>query len=182
MNKSSNKKNIEYTSFAVLLGFSTFFGFLENSSAMGLSILAGSIGLAFVNIDKISKFKGAGFEAEMRDQQIGAIIEKETEPEKSNENADETADIKTYSELTQVQKDVLIALNNPNYTWRSLTGIATDTQRTTNTIYQTLKYLMDNSLVQSSGGHKSLKWALTIEGRKIISILQDNEKNSVEQY
>ncbi|WP_417684989.1 hypothetical protein [Pseudidiomarina gelatinasegens] len=35
------------------------------TAEMGMAILAGAIGLAFVNIDKISKFKGAGFEAEM---------------------------------------------------------------------------------------------------------------------
>ncbi|MFL1467391.1 hypothetical protein [Marinobacter sp. HN1S83] len=35
------------------------------TAEMGLAILAGSIGLAFTNIDKIARFKGAGFEAEM---------------------------------------------------------------------------------------------------------------------
>ncbi|MEL7797955.1 hypothetical protein [Idiomarina loihiensis] len=35
------------------------------TAEMGMAILAGSVSLAFVNIDKIAKFKGAGFEAEM---------------------------------------------------------------------------------------------------------------------
>lgn len=33
---------------------------------MGLIIVAGAIGLAFLNTDKIQRFKGAGFEAEMK--------------------------------------------------------------------------------------------------------------------
>ena len=33
---------------------------------MGIIVVAGAIGLAFLNIDKIQRFKGAGFEAEMK--------------------------------------------------------------------------------------------------------------------
>jgi hypothetical protein len=49
----------------MLLGISSAYGFMGMTVEMGLAILAGSIGLAFSNIDKIAKFKGAGFEAEM---------------------------------------------------------------------------------------------------------------------
>jgi hypothetical protein len=38
---------------------------MSMATEMGLAILAGALGLAFSNLDKISKFKGAGFEAEM---------------------------------------------------------------------------------------------------------------------
>lgn len=41
-------------------------GLLSKPKEMGLFIIAGSIALAFANIDKIQRFKGAGFEAEMR--------------------------------------------------------------------------------------------------------------------
>jgi len=44
---------------------------------MGLAIVAGSIALAFSYIDKIQKFKGAGFEAEMR-QQVEMMVAKES--------------------------------------------------------------------------------------------------------
>jgi hypothetical protein len=49
----------------MLLGISSAYGFMGMTAEMGLAIIAGSIGLAFTNIDKISRFKGAGFEAEM---------------------------------------------------------------------------------------------------------------------
>lgn len=41
-------------------------GLLGKPTEMGLYIVAGGIALAFANIDKIQRFKGAGFEAEMR--------------------------------------------------------------------------------------------------------------------
>ncbi|MCG8514690.1 MAG: hypothetical protein MI740_11145 [Halanaerobiales bacterium] len=43
-----------------------YFGYIGKSTEMGLAIVAGAIVAAFINIDKIQRFKGAGFEAEMR--------------------------------------------------------------------------------------------------------------------
>ena len=63
--ESSIKDIFSIFSYTMLLGISSIFGFMNMVEEMGLAILAGSIGLAFANIDKISKFKGAGFEAEM---------------------------------------------------------------------------------------------------------------------
>ncbi len=42
------------------------FGYLDKHTAMGFSVVAGSIAAAFLNIDKFQKFKGGGFEAELR--------------------------------------------------------------------------------------------------------------------
>jgi hypothetical protein len=42
------------------------FGLLGRPAEMGLVALAGAIGMAFTNIDRIQRFKGAGFEAEMK--------------------------------------------------------------------------------------------------------------------
>ncbi|BET59161.1 hypothetical protein GEO60473_22010 [Geobacter sp. 60473] len=53
-------------SFAFLLGVSTAFGYAGNIGAMSLSIVAGAIGMAFANLDKFQKIKGAGFEAELK--------------------------------------------------------------------------------------------------------------------
>lgn len=50
--------------FAFILGGSFYFGYVERPAEMGLAIVAGSIALAFSYIDKIQKFKGAGFEKE----------------------------------------------------------------------------------------------------------------------
>ena len=74
------KNHQQIASYVVLLGGTLVLGLMGLPVEMGLSIVAGSIALAFLNIDKISKFKGAGFEAEMREQ-ITAIVNKETEPE-----------------------------------------------------------------------------------------------------
>ena len=43
-----------------------YFGFIGKPTEMGIMVVAGSLAVAFLNIDKIQKFKGAGFEAEMK--------------------------------------------------------------------------------------------------------------------
>lgn len=43
-----------------------YFGYIGKPTEMGIMVIASSITVAFLNIDKIHKFKGAGFEAEMR--------------------------------------------------------------------------------------------------------------------
>lgn len=48
------------------LGLAVMFGVMGQPSEMGIIVVAGAIGLAFLNIDKIQRFKGAGFEAEMK--------------------------------------------------------------------------------------------------------------------
>jgi hypothetical protein len=42
------------------------FGWIGKTTEMGLMIVAGSITAAFLNINSIQRFKGAGFEAEMK--------------------------------------------------------------------------------------------------------------------
>lgn len=53
-------------SFIVIVVPSLYFGYLGKTVEMGLAIVSGAIAAAFLNIDKFSRFKGAGFEAEMR--------------------------------------------------------------------------------------------------------------------
>ena len=51
----------------VLIILSVFvFGLKGQSTEMGIAVIASSIFLAFANLDKFAKFKGAGFEAELR--------------------------------------------------------------------------------------------------------------------
>lgn len=52
--------------FLIIVAPGCFFGYLGKTTEMGLAILAGSIATAFLNIDKIQSFKGAGFEAQMK--------------------------------------------------------------------------------------------------------------------
>ena len=49
----------------MLLGVAVF-GYLDKVAAATVTVLAGAIGMAFANLDKIELFKGAGFEARMR--------------------------------------------------------------------------------------------------------------------
>src|SRR2546426_1889427 len=44
---------------------------MGRSTEMGLAIIAGSLASAFINLDKFQRFKGAGFEAELR-----AVVDK----------------------------------------------------------------------------------------------------------
>lgn len=48
------------------LGLAVMFGVMGKPTEMGIIVVAGAIALSFLNIDKIQKFKGAGFEAEMK--------------------------------------------------------------------------------------------------------------------
>ena len=59
---------IDKTVIGSLLTFiaAVLFGLLGKATEMGLIVVAGAVGLAFFNLDKIERFKGAGFEAEMK--------------------------------------------------------------------------------------------------------------------
>lgn len=53
-------------SLLLILGPSLYFGYLGKPTEMGLSIVGGAVASAFLNLEKFDRFKGAGFEAEMR--------------------------------------------------------------------------------------------------------------------
>jgi hypothetical protein len=74
----NNMKAIRFFAWAYIFIVPVTFGFLEKAGIMTASILAGCLILAFAYIDKVKKFKGAGFEAEMREaiNEAYATIEK----------------------------------------------------------------------------------------------------------
>lgn len=80
---SSNARDIPFkriTSVAlyvVLIGLPAVFGFMDKPAQMGLTIAAAFVGLAFLNLDRIRRFKAGSLEAEMRDavEQAYATIE-----------------------------------------------------------------------------------------------------------
>ncbi|CAM8662101.1 hypothetical protein MCEMIEM13_01801 [Comamonadaceae bacterium] len=61
-------KQIWFTAIAsiLMMGLALLFGLLGKPTEMGLMIVAGAIAISFLNIDRIQRFKGAGFEAEMK--------------------------------------------------------------------------------------------------------------------
>ena len=61
---ASNDRSVVSALIILLPGL--VFGILARPTEMGLAIIGGAIAAAFLNMDKIQRFRGAGFEAEMK--------------------------------------------------------------------------------------------------------------------
>lgn len=147
-------------SFAVLLLVSSALGFLGKPTEMGLAIIAGALGLAFSNIDKLSKFKGAGFEAEMK--MVEAIIESQTEPSSEQKEEARRADA-----ITDNENRVLKSLQKPGYTWRYAKTVAGEVSRPLHEIESTLSSLMSRGLAKRAAGSNGEIWAATAVGKSV---------------
>jgi predicted transcriptional regulator len=156
----------QIASFILLLLGTFTFGLLGKTTEMGLCILAGAISLAFTNIDKISKFKGAGFEAEMREKAVDAIIAKEAEPEQNETGL--IFSLKSYG-LDENTRQVVNALGNSKYTWRTLSGIAKESGLSKNAIKESVNWLMLNGLVIQAGSKIYANWGLSEDGRNLYN-------------
>lgn len=148
---------LAFFSAIVLLIVSSAFGYMSMPTEMGLSVLAGALGLAFSNLDKISEFSGAGFSAKMKDQ-IQAVVEKETEQD--------TAEVKPQT-LSADNSNVIRALADPKYTWRTLPGICKQTSLSESAAWKVLVSLAKQDLVRVGNNNKTgeMIWALTQTGR-----------------
>ena len=161
------------TKFAQIAAFITLllgplvFGFLGKPTEMGLCILAASIALAFSNIEKLKRFKGAGFEAEMLERQVEAMVAKEAEPDVQR---DTSVSVKGYG-LDQSTRAVVQALGNSKYTWRTVNGIALETGQTPPAVRKALDWLMLNDLAVQIGTTRNLNWGLSEEGRALANHL-----------
>ncbi len=60
------RKIKEYSGFIVMIASIFVFGLMGKSTEMGMAVVASALLLVFLNLEKFSKFKGAGFEAELR--------------------------------------------------------------------------------------------------------------------
>uniref|UniRef100_UPI00405761D4 hypothetical protein n=1 Tax=Candidatus Electronema sp. TaxID=2698783 RepID=UPI00405761D4 len=164
-NDEKLKRIMQVCSFLVLLLGSTLFGSFGKTAEMGLAIVAGCLSLAFANLDKIAKFKGAGFEAEMRDKvediqgKVDTITAKETEPS--------GLAIRAYSLNDDSTKQVLKCLGDSKYTWRSLSGISNDAKLSMDNVQKSLNWLNSNGLAIQLGlarQDRQENWGLTEEG------------------
>jgi hypothetical protein len=155
---------LKFFSVAVLLIVPCYFGYMGQSTEMGLAILAGALGLAFSNIDKLSEFSGAGFSAKMKDQ-IQAVVEKETETTLLSNGESETV------HASPIEASVLKALSNPKYTWRTLLGISKDASCSESEAWTVLVNLVGNKFVQVANKNKTgeMIWALTTKGRQLAA-------------
>lgn len=128
---------------------------------MGLAILAGALGLAFSNIEKISRFKGAGFEAEMR--KVETIIDNQTEPTpQQKEKAQEIG------KLHEIEIQILETLQGSSYTWRYSSTIANILARSEQDIQETLRSMMKRGLVKNGQGSNREIWATTVIGKSAL--------------
>lgn len=157
---------VQVCGYATLLGGALLFGALGRSVEMGLAIVAGALALAFSEIERFRRIKGAGFEAELWDQ-IVAVVEKETEspPLEVDKEASPLS-----ASVDSSTKNVMNALQHPEYTWRYLGGIKQDTKLESNKVSQTLKWLVENGYARRSQGKHGPIWSLTEEGRHLNTI------------
>jgi hypothetical protein len=159
--------------FIFILVASSFFGYIGKPTEMGLAILAGAIALAFANIDKIRRFKGAGFEAEMREQ-LNTIVAKETEP--LREEGGLKFNFKGYG-TDDATRQVITALGNPKYTWRTIAGIEEGTSLGKQQIMTSINWLVENHLVTEARGQQGKVWGLSPEGRNLLNAILATEKS-----
>lgn len=158
------KNVIQFASFSVLLFGTFFFGYSHQPTEMGLIILASTLSLAFSNIDKIQRFKGAGFEAEMN--MMKTIIDKETEPLSPSNGLAFRSKIIDFDEQTQ---KVLKCLDHPSYTWRYARTVATETNLKNEDVEAILEKLERGNFVSQADGANGIIWGLTINGRQLLT-------------
>ena len=156
-----------------LLAGSFYFGMKQLPVEMGTTILAASIALAFLNIDRIRKFKGAGFEAEMHEK-VEALVAKETEPPEAPEIEKPTPPKLSSASIQEsdVVSIVVQALGNSKYTWRSIAGLATEIQLHKRTVHNVLHTLHKLGQVVSATTSGKTTWALTEAGRELLNSLR----------
>jgi len=159
--------HLTWCSAAVLLGVSSVLGLIGNNSAMALSVAAGALGLAFANIDKIQRFKGAGFEAEMV-HKMEAIVEKETEPEAEIEDPSYWY---ATTPLGQEEQRVIQALANPAFTWRYVSGLSKESGFSKDKVRSILNLLEKKQFAERSSNEKGEIWTPSRRGRNAAILL-----------
>ncbi|ARC94519.1 hypothetical protein B6A42_23715 [Vibrio coralliilyticus] len=171
-NKEPNKV-LQCLSGTVMLGVSLYFGSMSKPTEMALAITAGFLGLIFANLDKFKSFRAGNLEAQLREEQIEAVLEKETET--SIEGIDEVnAQVPSVNLVSESSKNVLTALQDHKYTWRYVSGLSKETNLTRIQIKESLQWLSENGYVKKSLGKNGEIWASTPEGRYLFALIRFN--------
>ncbi len=155
----------------MLLVVSSIYGFLSLSAEMALAILAGSIGLAFANIDKVAKFKGAGFEAEMN--MFHTMLENQTEP-----TIEQKQQAKAQNNLTHDESCILVCLLKPGYTWRYASTISSETGISPPELVDYLYSLMVKGFAKNGSGAKGEIWSITALGKSVQDQHRTHQKQT----
>ncbi|MGE0081717.1 MAG: hypothetical protein AB7U81_10505 [Thiohalomonadaceae bacterium] len=159
------KKTVQLVAYAVLLPGTLAFGLLGRPAEMGLAIVAAAIALAFADIERFSRIRGAGFEAEMREQ-FQAVLEKETEIPPKGEPRLAGVDAAALA--------VMGALANPGYTWRYFGGVRKDSGLDNKQTARTLGWLVAQGYARRSQARHGSIWSLTAEGRRVLAAAGTN--------
>lgn len=167
MDRKDNLVQLNILSIAsgiTLFGVSAALGFFGRPAEMGLSVLAGAIGLAFSNIDKISKFKGAGFEAEMREQQLAeSVVAQQT---------DNTENLKALAfEISELRQKIMSSLIHTEYNYRTTSGIAKEVNMPKELISDELQWLKEKELVTKRSASHAYLWNLTEKGMALLPVV-----------
>ncbi|MCX5846263.1 MAG: hypothetical protein NTW12_07890 [Deltaproteobacteria bacterium] len=117
---------------------------------------------------KSLKFPG-GLEIQFQDfkEKMETIIAKETEP--ADEATGATFSINAFSVNDEATRLVMKALGNPNYTWRYSAGLTKETKLPLKEILASIAWLLENKLVTESTIRGQRQWALSQEGRDLLS-------------
>ncbi|WP_236727772.1 hypothetical protein [Aliivibrio fischeri] len=151
----------------ILLLVPIYFGYLGKTTEMGLLIVSGFLGLVFSSLDKFESFKAGGVEAKLRYEQIKAVLEKEIEPEYSNETESSDINNPNLKLVPENAQSVLTALNNSDYTWRYVSGISQSIKLDRIDVKAALKWLFEHGYVKKSIGKNGQIWTVTSEGRNL---------------
>jgi hypothetical protein len=169
--KSESNKVLQVVSAFVMLITSLYFGYESKPTEMGLTIVAGFLGLVFANLEKFQSFKAGGVEAQLKVDQFEAILEKETEA--PTEEVDEAeAQVPNVALVPENTKSVLSALQNHEYTWRYVSGLSKETNLSRNQVKESLLWLSEHGYARKSLGKSGEIWASTQEGRYLFAIIR----------
>jgi hypothetical protein len=115
-----------------------------------------------------------GWEVQFQEvkEKVDTIVAKETEPVGS------AFTMKALSVNDNATRSVLKALGDPRYTWRFIGGLKQDTKLSENEVLRSIAWLIDNDLVTESKVKDRRQWALTREGRALLSNVLRDEQNS----
>ncbi len=156
------------------VGLSFYLAFLGKPAELAGFVVAGALSLAFLKLDSFKEFSGGGFSAKLNERvenierDIGPIKSKETEPDEVESAPDAQADEFFLDKETQ---DVLFALTNGKYSWRTLGGLKSDTKFTRNRILEILAKLEKDGLAtcNKSASGKEI-WGATAKGHAVESL------------
>lgn len=162
------KSFLKCVAFAGLLAGTFAFGLMEQPAEMGLMIVASSVALAFSDIDRFSRIKGAGFEAELRElkTQVAAVIEKETEPLADGDDNPHPSPLE--AKLDGAKNQVLTALCSDQFTWRYMGGLVKETGLSKNVVAAALDWLVEGGYARKSHGKGGPIWSATEDGRYLL--------------